>query len=268
MLARDREPCTPQVLGEVVNGVPVIKSGTDFRNYSRICLHFTDNHLGAAAAARAVAHRSRDGQDGLLVTGGGCGQRRSESEWVLEEVVKADVCDAAAQELVEVYREELSRSMDRVIGELGTAMDATFARIRTQETNCSDWVADSILDGLNTHCYPHTHIDCVILNSGTLRADDVFPPGPFLLKHLVTLLPMLDEMAVLSLSGAQIIAALENGVSMCPKLEGRFPCVAGLRFQFDSSRQPGNRVLAESVLVCDKHSWTHACVCVCVHAYM
>ena len=123
----------PTVLGEVVNGVPVIKSGTDFRNYSRICLHFTDNHLGAAAAARAVAHRSRDGQDGLLVTGGACGQRRSESEWVLEEVVKADVCDAAAQELVEIYREELSRSMDRVIGELGTAMDATFARIRTQE---------------------------------------------------------------------------------------------------------------------------------------
>ena len=58
------------------------------------------------------------------------------------------------------------------------------------------------------------------VNSGTLRADDVFPPGAFLMKDLVTLLPMLDELCVLQLTGSQVLEALENGVSMYPKLEG------------------------------------------------
>jgi hypothetical protein len=39
------------------------------------------------------------------------------------------------------------------------------------------------------------------------------------------------------LSGGQLLEALENGVCMYPKLEGRFPCVAGLsssRFRFSA----------------------------------
>ena len=36
--------------------------------------------------------------------------------------------------------------------------------------------------------------------------------------------------------------ALENGVSQYPKLEGRFPQVAGVEFGFDSSKPPGQRV--------------------------
>ena len=36
--------------------------------------------------------------------------------------------------------------------------------------------------------------------------------------------------------------ALENGVSQFPKLEGRFPQVAGVEFGFDPSKPPGQRV--------------------------
>ena len=50
------------------------------------------------------------------------------------------------------------------------------------------------------------------------------------MKDLVTLLPMLDELCVLGLSGNQLHEALENGVSQYPKLEGRFPCVSGCDF--------------------------------------
>jgi 5'-nucleotidase len=36
---------------------------------------------------------------------------------------------------------------------------------------------------------------------------------------------MMDETVVLQVTGQQLLAALENGVSMWPKQEGRFPQV-------------------------------------------
>lgn len=41
---------------------------------------------------------------------------------------------------------------------------------------------------------------------------------------------------------------LENGVSMYPKYDGRFPLVSGLKFKFDPSREVGDRVLVESMV--------------------
>jgi len=42
--------------------------------------------------------------------------------------------------------------------------------------------------------------------------------------------------------GQQIIAALENGVSKYPVLEGRFPQVSGISFGFYPTRLPGQRI--------------------------
>lgn len=47
--------------------------------------------------------------------------------------------------------------------------------------------------------------------------------------------------------------ALENGVSMYPKLEGRFPQVAGVSFAFDPSKPPGQRVDPAFVRVGDEY---------------
>ena len=211
-----------EVFADIINGVTVIKSGTDFRNFTSITVCFTDTPAGEHAAADIMAHRPAAGDtDGST--------RKCVCSWRVEDVMETDAKDSAAEELVKYYQEELNRSMDRKIGELGVAMDATFAHIRTQETNCSNWVADCILHGLSNQGH---RVDCVIVNSGTLRADDVFPPGAFLMKDLVTLLPMLDELCVLELTGSQLLEALENGVSMYPKLEGAampLPCARAIR---------------------------------------
>jgi 5'-nucleotidase len=44
-----------------------------------------------------------------------------------------------------------------------------------------------------------------------------------------------------------VLKLLENGVSKVPALEGRFPCVSGLRFKFDPSKPAGHRIDPESV---------------------
>jgi hypothetical protein len=57
---------------------------------------------------------------------------------------------------------------------------------------------------------------------------------------------------VLGLTGAQLIEALENGVSQYPKLEGRFPTVSGIQFEFDPRNPAGSRVIAGTVFVDSK----------------
>ena len=64
---------------------------------------------------------------------------------------------------------------------------------------------------------------------------------------------MMDPMIVLSATGEQIWKALENGVSQWPKLEGRFPQVAGLRFAFDPSKEPKARIDPRHVKVGDEY---------------
>jgi len=54
---------------------------------------------------------------------------------------------------------------------------------------------------------------------------------------------------VRAVTGAQLLAALENGVSKYPAMEGRFPCVAGVRFSFDPSKPAGERIAAARVEV-------------------
>ena len=47
--------------------------------------------------------------------------------------------------------------------------------------------------------------------------------------------------------------ALENGVSQYPKLEGRFPQVAGMNFQFDPSKPSGQRINPLLVKIQDEY---------------
>lgn len=49
--------------------------------------------------------------------------------------------------------------------------------------------------------------------------------------------------------GKQIHEALENGVSQVPKMEGRFPQVSGLSFEYDPSKPGGSRIDPESIKI-------------------
>jgi 5'-nucleotidase len=91
--------------------------------------------------------------------------------------------------------------------------------------------------------------DVCIINSGTLRSDCVHSAGSFKFRDLKKILPFADPVVMLLVSGRVLHEVLENGVSQYPKLEGRFPQVGGLTFQFDPSRPSGDRVDASSVVV-------------------
>ena len=68
-------------------------------------------------------------------------------------------------------------------------------------------------------------------------------------QDLITILPMVDHLWKLEVTGEQILKALENGVSQYPRLEGRFPQVSGLTFTFDPSQPSGRRICENGVVV-------------------
>jgi|EP01047_Picozoa_sp_COSAG01_P039679 5'-nucleotidase len=131
--------------------------------------------------------------------------------------------------------------MGKTVGHLKVDIDARFAMVRTQETTCGNWIADVMRTGCKC--------DVVLLNSGTLRADTIFPPGKFTLEDLMKLLPFSNELMVVEINGKQLLHALENSVSGWPKKEGRFCQVSGLKFEFDGSRESFSRV--SSVMIGD-----------------
>lgn len=54
--------------------------------------------------------------------------------------------------------------------------------------------------------------------------------------------PFEDPCIVIRITGAAIVAALENSISTYPALEGRFPQVSNIKFEFDASKPPNHRV--------------------------
>lgn len=57
----------------------------------------------------------------------------------------------------------------------------------------------------------------------------------------MTVMPFGNNLTALKMTGKEIIAALENGVSGVETGEGRYPQISGMRFYYDSTK-PGEKI--------------------------
>ena len=87
-----------------------------------------------------------------------------------------------------------------------------------------------------------TGADIAITNGGGIRAE--IDEGEVTVGEVLTVLPFGNTVATLKLTGAQIVASIEHGVSRVGGKSGtgRFPQVSGLRYEFDSSKDEGSKV--------------------------
>ncbi|KAL3308995.1 hypothetical protein Ciccas_012463, partial [Cichlidogyrus casuarinus] len=151
------------------------------------------------------------------------------------------VADEKVHQLVKIPSEEMEKRSNKVIGRVEVELDGRFCAIRTRETNLGNFLCDVASTSVEA--------DCVIINSGSMRIDEVIPAGEITVKILNRLLPILDSIVVLELTGADLLKVLENSVSQIPKLEGRFGQVSGITFKYSAKKPAGERVLMDSVLV-------------------
>ena len=135
------------------------------------------------------------------------------------------------------------------VGEAAVALTGTSPRLcRIQECLLGNVITDAMLD--------ETGADIVIQNGGGIRAD--IDAGEVTLGEVLTVLPFGNLISTFELSGADVLAALENGVSRVevdadgnPVVDGaagRFPQVAGMRYTFDATQEAGSRIVSAEVM--------------------
>ena len=143
--------------------------------------------------------------------------------------------DVAA--VVAKYEGELSRALDKPIGTTAIELDSRTATVRTREAAIGDLIADALQWSAQS--------DVAITNGGGIRGGRIYPPGATITRRdILAELPFGNRLVTIDLSGRDLKAAIENGLSQLPNPAGRFPQVAGLEIEADAGRPPGNRVLS------------------------
>ena len=122
-----------------------------------------------------------------------------------------------------------------IVGEAKVRLNGDRADVRKRETNLSNLIADANL--WKTQKFGTT---ISLQNGGGVRAS--IEAGQVTQGQLIDVQPFGNTLFVMDLTGAEIRAALENGVSQWEAGAGRFMHVAGLKYTFDLSQKPGSRV--------------------------
>ncbi|KAI1488276.1 flagellar associated protein [Biscogniauxia mediterranea] len=144
--------------------------------------------------------------------------------------------DEPTVKLVEKLTASLKATLQKPVGYTAAPLDARFRTVRLRECNIANWVCD-----IMRHYYSG---ECSLMASGTVRGDQIYPPGPILLKDIMNCFPFEDPVVVIKVTGEAILGALENGLSLYPALEGRFPQVSNIKFEFDASKPAGSRIVS------------------------
>jgi hypothetical protein len=112
--------------------------------------------------------------------------------------------------------------------------------VRSRESNLGNLICDAMLwktEGAGSQI--------CITNGGGIRAP--IQAGDITIGSVLTVLPFGNQIATLGLTGADVVAALENGVSRWENTDGRFPQVGGIRYAFDPERPAGSRILSAEI---------------------
>ncbi|HEX2553582.1 MAG TPA: bifunctional UDP-sugar hydrolase/5'-nucleotidase [Microvirga sp.] len=143
--------------------------------------------------------------------------------------------DPEVQAVVKRYETDLAKELDVEIGTTSEPLDSRTTTVRSQEAAIGNLIADAIRDS--------TGGDVAITNGGGIRANKQYPAGAKLSRRdILSELPFGNATSLVEITGIDLKAALENGVSQIEQRAGRFPQVSGLTFAVDPKAPVGSRV--------------------------
>ncbi len=190
---------------QIINQTHVLRSGTDFKQLSYI-----------------EARRKADNHQGW------------DFDIIRRNITRAIPEDGPTVQLVDKLTSSLKHKLEKPVGYTAVPLDGRFTTVRTKESNLGNFVCD-----LMRHYYD---ADCGLMAAGTIRGDQIYPPGVLLLKDILNCFPFEDPVVVLRIKGKAILEALENSICLVPALEGRYPQVSNIQFAYNPTLAPGSRV--------------------------
>ena len=133
------------------------------------------------------------------------------------------------------------------VSETTGPVDGSRESCRTKECEMGNLVSDAILDRVKGQ-----GVQIVFQNGGGLRAS--IDGGVVTMGEVLTVLPFQNTLATFQITGKDVVASLEHGVSAIEEGKGQFPQVAGLKYSFDKSVAP-NQGRIKSVEVQEGDAW-------------
>ena len=145
-----------------------------------------------------------------------------------------DGIDRSVQAIIASEDARVNHELDVVLGETPFFLDGNNAPgVRTQETNLGDFCADAYRWTASQEL--GMEVDASVVNGGAIRVpiDD----GDISLKIIKEVVPFSNQLAVLNVTGAQLLEALE---AACQAIGtegtiGAFPQVSNITFTLDAS---------------------------------
>lgn len=204
---------TPLRAPEVVNGTYIVQDWEYGKSLGRADLYYLDNEL-------------------VAFSGG------------LKEYDETVVADPEIDKMVKDIVSQIDTVMNVVIAKSEVALDGDRNLVRKKETNVGNLITDIMLE--RTKSIPGYEADVALANGGGIRTQ--LEAGDITKKHLYTLLPFENNtLSVVEVTGAELKAALENGVSDVENGAGRFPQISGMSFTYSKSKPAGERVIEVKV---------------------
>jgi 5'-nucleotidase len=143
------------------------------------------------------------------------------------------VPDEAIVKTIETIEAEQAVLLSEVIGKTEVALEGARELVRKGETNLGNLIADAMVK--------LTGADCALTNGGGIRAS--IAAGDITKGNIIDVLPFGNYIVAKVVTGADIKAALENGTSAYPELQGGFPHVSGITYMIDTGKPVGDRIV-------------------------
>ena len=139
------------------------------------------------------------------------------------EGMTAEDKDVAAR--AAAIQKEIDDDYGTVFAKTKVELDGVKANVRTHETNLGDLITDALVWGAGKN---GTKVDAAVTNGGGIRA--TIKKGDITKKDINTVLPFGNTLAVVYVTGAELLEALEASTFCTPESLGGFPQAAGLQF--------------------------------------
>jgi 5'-nucleotidase/UDP-sugar diphosphatase len=143
--------------------------------------------------------------------------------------------DQGFADRITVLAAPLSALRTQVVGETTVPLNGARADVRSKETNLGNLISDAMLEKTRA-----AGAQLALMNGGSIRT--TIDAGQITLGELIEVQPFGNTITLVTITGAQLWAALENGVSQLETVAGRFAQVAGIRYSFDAAKPVGSRV--------------------------
>ncbi len=122
------------------------------------------------------------------------------------------------------------------VSETSAAINGSRDACRAVECEMGNLIADAIVDRTKDQ-----GVTIAIQNGGGIRAS--IDQGVITMGEVLTVLPFQNTLATFQLTGADLVASLEHGVSGIEEGKGQFPQVSGMKYTIDLAVAPnGGRV--------------------------